>query len=356
MKVTLTRKRRESSSAAPAEVEDSESPRQGANHQAHQRVIFLTGAARSGTTWLATILNSFSGVVYSHEPLRRVRGERLERLVREMIDGRLSQPDAGTLKAELCKSRPDWRRRPFFKKNGRNWPAALESICWSLVRSAGRGDEMFCRLFSPDPGGSHHLLIKEVDWARHLEATIRCISADVIWIIRHPCAVVASLRKGQRLGLMPVEERRLWLRTNEAQCLHVAFNADSVLAMRDHEFLALNWLLQNLTTQRVLEGNPRAVVVVYEELCKEPLRIAESLFEFLGWPIGHETREFIEVSTGARRSFLGALRPANYRYFGVYRSQRRVRQSWKTRLSGRDKAEIMSIAGRLPGFRNYWSS
>jgi hypothetical protein len=66
----------------------------------------------------------------------------------------------------------------------------------------------FRRLFSHDPSGSYHLLIKEVDWARYLEATIRSLLPNVVLIIRHSCTVISSVRKGQRLGLMPREDRQ----------------------------------------------------------------------------------------------------------------------------------------------------
>jgi len=331
-----------------------QSPKLGANTQTDRRVIFLGGAARSGTTWLATILNTFKGVIYCHEPFRTLGGEKMESLVRKMKSGTLRQDERRMFIDELCKSHPGWHRPPFFPKNDQNWPPAVQNFCWCLVRIASRGDGVFRRLFSPDPIRSYDLLIKEVDWARHLESTIRSLSPDVILIIRHPCGVVASLVKGQRLGVMPREERQSWLRVNEEDCRHLGFRRSSVLAMDEHKFLALNWLLQNLISQRVLESHPRAAFVVYEELCRDPVRITESLFQFLSWPIRPETRQFIELTTGRGHSFLGDLRRANNSYFGVFKKRTRVLHSWKTDLSDQAKEEITSIARLHPGYRNYW--
>jgi Sulfotransferase domain len=319
-----------------------------------RRIILLVGSARSGTTWLASILDTYKGVIYCHEPLRELRGERLGSLAWGLKNDTLNSSDGKMLIRELCKGNLHWRRPPFFPKNDLHWPARFQSICWHLARITHLGGGLYCGLFSPSPNGSYDLLIKEVDWARHLKSTVRSLSPDVILIVRHPCAVCRSLLRGQLLGLMPREERRSWLHVHEEDCRAHGYPSSAVLAMDDYEFLALNWLLQNLTYQRVLENNPRAVVVVYEELCQNPLKIAGSLFQFLDWPMEAETQRFIELSTGRRHSFLSAIRRARSRYFGVFADQAQALDSWKTRLSRRAQKRIISIACQLPGYRDYW--
>jgi hypothetical protein len=293
-------------------------------------------------------------VIYCHEPFRRLYSEKLEVLVREMKSGATSQRKRNELIDELCKSHVGWRRPPFFPKDGLMWPSDFQAICWYLARIARRGDGLFCRLFSPRPTASFDLLIKEVDWARHLESTLRWLAPDAILILRHPCAVVSSLLRGQRRGLMPKEERSGWLHVHEEECRHLGYNPSSVLAMDECEFLALNWLIQNLTYQRVLESRPRTAIVVYEELCGDPLKITDSLFQFLGWSLGPKTREFIELSTGLRRSVLADWRRASNRYFGLYKDRTRVLEAWKTEMKPREKEEIIAIASLHPAYRTYW--
>ena len=274
--------------------------------------------------------------------------------MQKMKSNTLSQDEKHVLINELCKSRHEWHRPPFFRKNDLPWPAAFQGICWHLVRATNWGERGFCRLFSRNAMGSKNLLIKDVDWGLHFEATVRSLSPDVILICRHPCAVVSSRLEGQRLGRMARVERHGWLRDHHDDCLRLGYRASSVLAMAEHELLALEWLIQNLTYHRVLENQARVAIVVYQELCRDPVRIVESLFRFLDWPMGPGTRRFIERSTGMRRSFLGTSRLANHRYFGVFRNQTWNSESWKTKLSDRVKEEIISIASMHPDYQHYW--
>jgi hypothetical protein len=144
------------------------------------------------------------------------------------------------------------------------------------------------------------------------------------------------------------------LHVHEAECDRLGFSASSVLAMQDHEFLAINWLVPNLISVRALESYSRSAVVVCERLCRDPLRTAQSLFQFLDWPVGPETRKVIESSTGLRRSVLGALRSAKNSDFGVFRDRTTRSESWKAQLSDHVKEQISSIACQLPGYGSYW--
>jgi hypothetical protein len=325
----------------------------GTKSRSHRRVVLLTGAARSGTTWLATILNTYKGVIYCHEPFYKPNGERMASLVEKMKTSILDESDRAALIHELCKSHPEWRRPPFFPKDCTNWPAALQLACWHLARLAPRAEGTFCRLFSPDPRSSYDLLIKDVDWGLHINTIVDSLECHVIHIIRHPCAVISSVLRGQRLGLMPANDRHSWLLTNEHVCRPLGYGPASVLAMDDHEFLALSWLVENYLTQRQLERQP-GTTVVYEELCRIPVDVAEALFRHLGWPMGPRTRTFIELSTGIRHSLLADLQRATNRYFGVFRDRTKVLDSWKAELSDQVIKGIVSVAGQLPGYRDHW--
>ena len=321
---------------------------------ADRRIILVVGAPRSGTTWLASILNTYPEVIYSHEPFRKL-GDVEPALLADMKRGILSREDKARLIRILSSGRPSWRRPPFFSKTDLDRPAILQYLCWYLVRITGGGHGAFCRIFSPDPDGSYDLLIKEVDWARHLESTIRALLAEVILIIRHPCSVVGSLIKGKRLGLMPEQDRHTWMRPRVEECRHLGYSSSSVLSMDDYEFHALDWLLQNLTYRRILRGHPRAAVIVYEELSSEPLVSAESLFRFLDWSIGPETQRFIELSTGLRHSVPSDLERVLNRYFGVIKDRIKVSESWKAVLSDEASGKVLAIASRYPDFRSFWS-
>ncbi len=186
----------------------------------------------------------------------------------------------------------------------------------------------------------HDVLIKEIGWERDLEKTAESLSPKVVLIVRHPCAVVCSLLKGQRRGLIPGEHREHWLSIRQHECSDLGFRSSTVLAMNSHEFSALRWLLENYAYQSVLERCPNSHVVVYEQLCQEPLKIASRHFDFLGWPMELETERFINDSTGIHQSLQGFLNRIMNRYFGVYRNTIRVAESWKSELPVRVQKSI----------------
>lgn len=121
-----------------------------------------------------------------------------------------------------------------------------------------------------------------------------------------------------------------------------------------YEFSALQWLLENVTYLRVLENYGRTFLVVYEQLCVDPLKIANCLFEFLRWPMGLETERFINDSTGRQQSFEGRLKRIVNRYFGIYKDTTRVAESWRSGLQDSARARIISIAGLHPYYQSYW--
>src|SRR2546425_7943601 len=88
------------------------------NNAADRRLILLLGSSRSGTTWLAAILNSYPEVIYSHEPLSRLQAPELDRLIEKIkTSGNLLQDERRQLVLEWCAANHACRRPPFFAKS-----------------------------------------------------------------------------------------------------------------------------------------------------------------------------------------------------------------------------------------------
>jgi len=128
-----------------------------------RRLIFLLGTPRSGTTWLAAILNSYADVVYSHEPLTQLHSPAIDSLIARLkTEGRLSSADRDLLLNEWCQAHHQCRRPPFFRKRFQLAPAWLQMACWTAVRLTGRGSALFRHLFSPALDDlSYDLLVKD---------------------------------------------------------------------------------------------------------------------------------------------------------------------------------------------------
>jgi hypothetical protein len=320
------------------------------------RLILLLGTPRSGTTWLASLLNSHRGVVYSHEPMSRLQIDRLDELMNRMKQsGIFLKSERDEVLREWCRAHHEIRRPPFFPKSFLHSPAWAQLLAWVLVRVTGHGEPIFRYLFSPSLNRPFDLLIKDIDWSKHTESLVRATDPIVINIVRHPCAVAASLLRGQRLGLMPGHDRSRWLAEHEHLCMELGYYRDNVLRMQPCEFLGLEWLVQNVSYSNVVQAHQRSHLVVYEDLCREPLATTACVFDFLGWKMEPQTLRFIERSTQERKSRLLDWLQAKHTYFGVLKNPIKAAEGWKTELTDDQKAQVLSIAGTFPRFKEFWS-
>lgn len=325
---------------------------------ARHRLILLLGSPRSGTSWLATILDSHPGVVYSHEVFSRLRRPGLSSHVRRLKNlkntGFLEAGELRGLLHECCQADPEWRRPPFFAKDFLRLPASFQWLLWLLVRLTHRGEGAFRRLFSPGDHQPFDLLIKEVDWARHTLALVQALDPELLLIVRHPCAVVASILRGQRLGLMAPSDRSPWYQEHQPWCERAGFRWEAIRHMQVVEFLALQWLVQNLAYQAAVKTHRRSHVVVYEELCDRPLSVTQAVFAFLGWKMGRQTFRFLGRSTRGETIPIRTWLQGKQTYFGVLKDPERSRDAWKTELTGREQDQVLAVARALPEFAAYW--
>jgi hypothetical protein len=322
---------------------------------ADRRFILLLGTPRSGTTWLASLLNSHRDVLYSHEPLSRLQGPRLEPLVERMKQaGFLEEDERHTVLQEWCRADPDCRRPPFFNKSFLWSPAWLQMLGWTLVRGTKRGYQAFRWCFTPAPHRAFDLLIKDIDWSKHTPAIVRAMNPILINIIRHPCAVAASQLRGQRLGLMPDADRAKWLREHEDLCTPLGFDAGTIRKMGTCEFIGLEWLVQNVTYLDVARSHPRSMVIVYENLCRDTRGVLRGIFDFLDWGLGPQTEKFIARSTRESRFQILRWLRGKQQYFAVFKNSAKSAESWRTELTELEKQQVLSIASAFPEFKRYW--
>jgi hypothetical protein len=324
---------------------------------ADRRIVLLLGSPRSGTSWLANILNSYHGVLYSHEPLSKLPVPALTSIRDSIVNRGVLEPEArAVLLSEWSKAYPISRRPPFFAKDFLRTPPSLQWLSWLVVRALHRGHGVFRKLFSPAPQGRYDLLIKEIGWAKQAQAIVGALAPELILIFRHPCAVVASQLQGKRLGLLYREERTSWLESHGSACEDLGFSRDVILAMEEYEWLAVWWLLTNRAYLEVLKTYPRTHVVVYEALCSEPLRVSQGVFDFLGWQLGPQTRAFLQTSTHGSRSSLATMLLGQHSYFSIYRDSRESMLSYENTLTEAQQERIVALIKPHFPYDAYWPS
>jgi hypothetical protein len=170
--------------------------------EAPPRTILILGSPRSGTSWLAKILDTFGSVLSLNEPLQKRRDACLQPFIQRLLtDGELAPYERRQLLAMLRETHSDSLLLPFFRKTILRGSPRTLALLWLLRRMMHWGHPCFPGWCGVKQGVPFDLLIKEVDWLSHAEKVISGLRPDnLIFIIRHPCGVVSSRVCGVQMG------------------------------------------------------------------------------------------------------------------------------------------------------------
>lgn len=291
--------------------------------------ILVTGAPRTGTTWIGEMLCASGEAAYVHEPFNI-----------EYHPHALARPLPHQL-FYICDDNGDeWRsllRPPFdlrFPLIGRRpplWPPrrpARIAVEWARVTTARRRHRV--------PVVKDPIALLSTEW---LAATF---GARPVVTIRHPAAFAASrLRIGWHFDFRHLAEQPLGLRD------HFAADADEI---RDFAAAPRPILEQSILLWRLLHGvidgyrqrHPDWIFVRHEDVSAEPIPAFERLYAQLGLTFDDTARGLVrstsqgEVATPAAGE-LGTLR----------RDSRGAAQAWRTALDDGQVERIRQGVGSL---------
>ncbi|MFQ5347763.1 MAG: sulfotransferase [Rhodothalassiaceae bacterium] len=274
-------------------------------------LILLIGSGRTGTTWIGRIFDSVPRTIYLHEPDLVVYDPSFP-VVPDPDDMPALVPVADHFLDRLKRARPlkAVAARPILKKPYRSTPAhhlrvgliyglrGLETVIGSRVQG----------LHIPDLVARRRLaglatVIKSVTGLARLPifAAARP-QMPIVHVIRHPCAVAASLLRGIRKGKMPrprLHDRQLRLPPARRRGL------DRTAADRldDLECAAWRWLIMNDWALEACPPDARVRVLRYEDMARDPVTKARGLLHWCGLPWTPATETFLERSShGPRRA------------------------------------------------------
>jgi Sulfotransferase family len=213
--------------------------------------VMVAGSARSGTTWVADLVNAGNDHRYVFEPFR---------------------PD------RLAVARPFGTRRYLPPED--DDPVRLAAAADILAgRVRGRWPDQLNRAVLP-----RRRLVKDV-WANLILGWLhrRFPEVPLVLVLRHPCAVVSSqlALAGWGWGIEPPGLPGL-LGQQSLVRDHLERYRD-ILAAASSPFQRhlVTWCVENLVPLRQL-GPGQAHVVLYERLCAEPAEEVRRLLAFLG--------------------------------------------------------------------------
>jgi hypothetical protein len=309
-----------------------------------ERVILILGAPRSGTSWLAKIIDSHPDVLYRHEPDTVRRNEVLpwmcvpddvvkyrdeaETYLRQLID-------VATLKS--AGSLPIFRKR----YQGALGSSLRSAMVYGLravdlaggVRRIARGVRI-PDLFDVAHYPKLRVAMKSVSSRGRVRLFAEALpGARIIFILRDPFGQIASMLRGSALGKfedeVPVGEVML---TRQARRYGLTSETFRTLPMVER--FAWNWAILNEMAIQDLAGIPTARVLSYQALGAEPMRESHALFDFLDLDWDPQTEDFLRRST---------THSGRDRYYQVFKSSFEAMNRWRTELSPDDQRRIMQV-------------
>lgn len=310
-----------------------------------RRLMAIFGAGRSGSTWLGAIVGSHPEVAYRFEPIHRLAA--VDSDIR-ILRSRLASGDFGSemleeLYARFLPAHAELEKPPFFEKSYRTQLSWGRSVFWPIARTTGLLAGAFRWLYTPRDFPP--LVFKEVSFDHIMRSLLERTSMRVVYLMRHPAALVHSQLAGQGKSLMPTARRSVlenYVRGENPELLRrLRIDVNSLTSL-EIEVLLLR--LDMDVGWRAAQASPHALIVVYEELCQRPFQIAQQVFEHFELDFAESSRRFIQMSMGASR--WSRLRHGEIGidpYFSVFRDPRDGRDRWKKEMPLADQTRVLEL-------------
>lgn len=316
--------------------------------------VFLTGRGRSGTTWLGQILNTYQNCIYKYEPFLASKSSPFQTW-KDRLDGDYDLEEMRSSFWSLCnRCYFGVDNPPFPDKNFRKQSGYLLHLLYGLGKRIDRFQYLYELYGRTQLDRDTAVLIKDVNFPIHLLPDLsQVLQPYLIALVRNPFANIASYLKGINLGMFESDRERdisslkKALDTPEGNLAHYS---DRLEDMSVAQFEAVRWRYQVESLVQFTKDYPQSTIVVYEDLCLDPLGKTREIFDFLGWQIDRKTEDFINASTSGTASTAKASKS----YYSVYRDPHKSMSKWKEQLTEAQKLDIQSIICQSP-LNNLWS-
>ena len=312
--------------------------------------IFST--ARAGSTWLGAVVASHPDVAYRFEPFSRLVKSRedFRAFFQEVVSDDTGDLDLPRVYAALLAAYPQVDKPPFFSKSYRARAVCGKVPLWYLTRKGSGLGSLYSWLYTPLD--SPLVVFKEVAHVRLLEKMVKDARVPLVYLVRHPCGVVSSKLQGQAKGLMPTGRQKILkdmiVRYDPGLAEVYGSRLNGMSAAQKE---ALLWRLEVERALRVLDLEGRGLVVIYEELCDDPIKVSQKVLDHFGLGMSEQTNEFLIQSTNPNASGKGRQGEKGInRYFTVYRDPKVSRDKWKNQLSREDREGVFEVVRDSPAY------
>lgn len=312
------------------------------------RHILLFGMPRSGTTWLGKLFDAQRQTHYLHEPDSVDANYNIPLLLKP------SDPEVALLTTQL----PKWfentaekviASRPFFNKSYQN------PLSWSLFLLTAYGTKALGKvglssLIKPVrlQNQQARLVWKSIESLGRISAIKYILPCYSIHIIRHPCGHIASTLKGQDAGLfdgsLPVWEDWDLFQKLLSQSKESRFTLEMVKQMTPEERLALRWGIINDFAIAQAKDDRTNMVLVYEQLCKQPEAVLRKCMEFCNLIPDEQVFAYLRQSTGGAE---------DSSYYSTVKNPLQSAYKWRKHLSADSQLKIKQIVQQFTASKYY---
>ena len=306
----------------------------------------MLGAPRSGTTWLAKIVDSHPDVLYRHEPDETLPGSGplTEDALRPLLIRWIGDRSARTV-----------TKRPFFPKTWQSpWARRVRTLFAGAVSAASRLPAPIsglARVEIPDlmRRAAPRVAIKSVRWVEGAAVLARnLLGSRTVFILRHPCGQVASVMRGNRRRQFDLKTEGTDMPFDEEAAIRFAamhgVDGPAFQALPDAAKYAWSWRAFNEPAYAVLAAQPNVHVVLYEALCAQPEAFARRILAFTGLDWNRQTADFVAHST-AHQGDAG--------YYAVFRDAVAAAEAWRHTMPQADQAATRLVVAASPLAR-FW--
>lgn len=303
--------------------------------------VLVLGAPRSGTTWLAKIIDSHPDVLYRHEPDAMIPGAETP-----------AAPDILPLLRLWAQARSakTSSKRPFFRKRWQPAGAAvLRAVVAGGVSLAARLPAPFrslARVPIPDIAIAQprRLVIKSIAWTAGAPVLAAALPASrTVLILRHPCGQVDSVMRGNRQRRFDLKTAGTDMPFNEIAAIrHAAafgITEPGFQALPDAAKYAWSWRAFNEPLYAALADRPNARVLVYETLCEQPVQLARQILSFCGLDWDRQTADFIGRSS---------TRAGKSGYYSINRDAIAAADRWRSSMPQADADAVRAVVADSP--------
>lgn len=300
-----------------------------------RNAILILGSPRSGTSWLAKIIDSHPNVLYRHEP-------------DEVCAFRRDLPIIDQLAYWIAENRVRVATKaPFFRKS---WlPGPLSPLHNAIAKTLNACDRVLGDSLCPpmpDFGAAGkpetRVALKLVAWDGTEAARVLPDTRSLL-ILRHPCGQIASSLRGTEENVFktppPPDELRAIMGFARSRGMSFQeYDQQSEAAK-----IAWIWVYFNETIIEMMASLPNIKLVIYEQLCEAPETVSRDLFKFVGLDWSDQTSDFIHRSTNQDQAG----------YYTVSRNSLQAAERWRTTMRPADQAAVKAVVA-LSSLKAYW--